>query len=209
MHGKVLILLAMAALGVWGSIAISSASAAAWCQEEAKAAECKSFYGKGTVLKASSASVEFSTSMAIVTCTSSELRMETLEGPTGAGKPLNATMTALTFGGCKTQGGTTCTTSESVNKPYTAATSWLNNNEGRLKLTAGGGEPGVMLKCGLFINCTFTAEPTLEFHGAAMPTLVVPSTALKGAGTTCPVQRTWEPTTYAVTTPTPLYISQS
>jgi hypothetical protein len=121
-------------------------------------------------------------------------------------------MTALTFGGCKTSGGTSCTIT-SANKPFAAETAWTAGNDGTLTLA---GTPGITIKCGILVNCAYAAEPKFEepkltFLGGVAAKLEMASSAFFGKeeeGAECGAM-VWKETNYTVSAPQPLYIAQS
>jgi hypothetical protein len=125
----------------------------------------------------------------------------TAEGKTTAesGEPLPGEVTALSFSGCKTEGGTTCTVT-TQNLPYAASLKATGEGNGTLTVT----NPSVKVVCGFVLSCAFGTEP-LEVKGGA-PAKVIAKEVVpnSGGGSVCPETAKWS-ATYTVTAPEPAY----
>jgi hypothetical protein len=133
--------------------------------------------------------------LANVKCTTSAA-----EGKTTAesGEPLPGEITALSFSGCKTEAGLTCTvTTEKL--PYAASVKATGEGNGTLAVKGG----HVKVKCGFVLDCAFGTEP-LQAKGGAPAKVIAKEVALSGEGAICPEIAKWS-ATYTVTAPNPAY----
>jgi len=111
-------------------------------------------------------------------------------------------VTALSFTGCKTSGGTNCTATV-VNLPYSGhltgtVDGYYNTFHETITDPVGAGE---QLACGFLINCTLTSKE-LTIHGTDDPpeTEIYAENTLSRSGGLCPATAQWD-ATYAVTSP--------
>jgi hypothetical protein len=160
----------------------------------------------GTTLEMSTTQVTFLNTVSTVTCTSSSFKAVT-EAVTGEPLPAKiSTANAPVYGGCKTAGGTECKVT-SVNTPYNVQIKWTSANNGTFKLTNSGvGVPGVDVKCGLLIDCRFTAEVQYTLEGGKPAKVKVVGAPFNVVGMTCPAKAELA-VLYTVNTPSPLYVA--
>lgn len=164
---------------------------------------CTSLYPNGTKISAQLATgtVATLTGTPEMTCKKSTMtgviEDNTSPPPVGHGE-----FTSVTFSECHTGSGTACTV-KAVNLSYTftAETHGL-----LLTATAGKGNPGTIVECGSFINCTFTtAALTLDVKSGDPAHLTASNDTMEASGFLCPSSAKWD-ATYVVTVPRPFYV---
>ena len=207
---KLLGLAGIAAIAAMAFLGAGTASATKLCKTAAEAGACASSYASGTKISASSTEALLKTNLGTVICKKSAVSGKTTTAGGGAGVPVAGTVETLTFSECKL-GSTSCTAT-AVHLTYTASVAWTSGNNGTFTVGKGtGGAPGAHVVCGSLIDCTFTGEGIqLDVDGGA-PALVLAKEevlAKESGGFFCPSTSTWT-ATYSVSTPTPLFISQS
>jgi hypothetical protein len=200
-------LAALAALAMMASLGPGSASAAdtALCIGGNISPFCENPFPEGTSLETSSSNATFETGLGNIKCGKS-----TLNGKTAAstGDPLPIDFSAWTFTGGCALGGTGCTATPGSG-PYDGTLAWTDHSNGSLLLANGGsGGPSVYFKCGFFINCTFSAEPTLDVNGGEPMTIVAAQEPLSASGTFCPSSPKFS-ATYTASSPTVAFVGRT
>lgn len=194
---------AVAALAATAAMAIlwaGSASATTLCS--ANASPCLGTeYGSGTTIEAALASGKSSTllsSLGNVVCTSSTMVGKTTTAG-GEGKAVEGTITGLTFTGCKF-GETSCTVA-AVNLPYAASATTPET----LSITDSEGV-GANVKCGFFVNCTFTAKTApFQVTGGNPAKAKANAIEMERAGALCPSTSLFD-AEYEIQVPKPLFL---
>jgi hypothetical protein len=197
------LLVALAAAAAWLAIA-SSASATALCTTAPGAVDgaCSgSKYPSGTNFSASLnglTTLEFALGAGgSIECLFSSLKGKTTsEG--GAGEPVTAEVTSWIFGSkseetknCVLVGLTACTISDALNVSYASPFNHTAGTKGNGTLTfrphEGGGNPAMIVKCGIFVNCIFkAAEIQFSVVGGSGAIATVTNKAMETEGATCP-----------------------
>jgi hypothetical protein len=213
---KVLMLAAVAATAIM-AFGASSASATALCTVNAGThCPAESMEPSGTdihTVLAPGTSATLTSSLVDVHCTTSTVTGET-ENTGGTEELLLGEITALSFSGCKTTGGTNCTvTVVGVSSTITpTATVEATDHEGNgimeIDPEEGKTAPGAKVVCGLFINCTFESPEgfLLDMEGGAPAHVTASEEELDRSGGICPATASWD-ATYEVTSPTPAYLT--
>ncbi|HEY6551446.1 MAG TPA: hypothetical protein VIY71_09645 [Solirubrobacterales bacterium] len=135
----------------------------------------------------------------------------------GAGTPVGAEVASWIFGSkseeaknCVLVGVIACTISDAINVGYEANFAHSAGTKGNGTLTfkphSGGGNPGMIVKCGTSVNCIFkAAEIQFVVVGGAPATAKVTNKAMELEGMTCPPQALLT-ATYKLT-PSPLFVT--
>jgi hypothetical protein len=171
-------------------------------------------YGPGTEIHAvlkSGTTATLTSALVNVHCTSSTVQGSTSNTGT-TGSPVEGTITALSFSGCKTTSGTACTvTTIGINTttemPIAQVTATGGGN-GLMTVTPDTGDenPGAHVTCGFFINCTFqVSDIELDIDGGNPALSTAIAEPLEREGGICPEEAFWD-ATYEVTTPKPLFV---
>jgi len=197
-HIKMLALAAVAALGLLAVAGAATASASATLCSTNTTPCTGTIYKKSTKISSSlkAGTVATLTASTTVTCKKSTVGGVTTTD-TGHGE-----INAFTFSECHTTSGQACTV-KAVNLNYTATAT-----TGALDITplAGKGNPGALVECGAFINCTFTVNSiTLSVIGGSPATIVAKDEKLNGSGFLCPSEAKWD-AEYTVSSPNPLFL---
>lgn len=148
----------------------------------------------------------FTNSFSNVTCQKTTFSGETTSLG-GTGKPVTASIKALTFEECKTAGGNACTLTP-TNTPWAGSFSANGGGNGSLLLSSSGiGNPGIHLFCEGVFNCTVKAASiTLSVTGGN-PVAVAAGKNLpmEEEGLGCAKENKWD-VEYEVTAPKPLFV---
>lgn len=135
----------------------------------------------------------------------------------GAGTPVGAEVASWIFGSkseeaknCVLVGVIACTISDALNVAYEASFAHSAGTKGNGTLTfkphSGGGNPGMIVKCGTSVNCIFkAAEIQFVVVGGAPATATVTNKAMEREGTLCPAQALL--TASYKLTPSPLFVT--
>jgi hypothetical protein len=179
-----------------------SASATEFCSTETS--PCTgTMYGSGTKFAGKSTNPILTSSITNVTCELAQMGGElTSTGGTGS-TPISGTVTSATWtNNCKTASGTACTITV-LNLPW-SMTGEEAAGENEFTVTVAG-KPGVTVKCGFLINCTFT-QTSLVLSGENGNPAYVTATAeaLNTEGGFCPATASYD-AKYEITTPKPLF----
>jgi len=175
-----------------------TASATTLCS--ANASPCKGTeYKSGTKLEAKAPST-FLSNIGTVSCETATLKGETTSNG-GSGEVVKATISSLTFEGNCHLGGTAC----ALTTPSLPTGSSFNGEGGNGTLNLGtGGE--LTIKCGSFLNCTYSLAVELAFTGGGPAVAAVNKAILaKGKGFLCPKTMEWD-AEYKFQQPEPLYL---
>jgi hypothetical protein len=193
----------IAALALMAVAGVSSAAArTVICKTAETACSEANTYGSGTSLKAASTAVTITTSLDAISCTASALEGETTAV---SGEPLPATFSGWSLESCQ-RNEKACTTGSAEHLPYSASITSVGGGNGTVALKGSGGEVGWLVKCGSFINCTFSFQPTLTAEGGSSAHLSVDQ-AMNRSGEICPKSATFA-ATYTVSSPQVVYVSQ-
>jgi hypothetical protein len=180
-----------------GAASASAAESSVLC--ETNTTPCTSAVPTGTTVSASSNSAVLSTSIATVTCEESATSLKATEGTHKEGAQLGE-ITALSFGKCKTNTGTSCTVT-TTGIPAKSALQYTTLMNGTLTVTPKTTNPGATVVCGGLINCTFTtASAALSVEGGEPLVAKANGITLNRSGGICPSTSTWT-ATYKATTP--------
>lgn len=146
-----------------------------------------------------------------VTCKTSKATFKgTAKG--GATTPEKGSITTLSFEGCETTLGSSCTV-EAVNLSYASELQYTLGSNGTAMVQSGGkGTPGATVSCaGGTLACVFSAEPSMSVQGGNPATVVATSVAMKLSEKEgflkCPKEATWS-ATYKATSPTAIYVAR-
>ncbi|HSR93799.1 MAG TPA: hypothetical protein VLK56_02950, partial [Solirubrobacterales bacterium] len=150
---KTLSLAAVAAMALMALVGAGNASATVLCKATPSAkgvCPAGEKYAANTTVTAKSGTATLDTNTEDVTCeTSSTAVKNTAE----SGSPLSGEVPSLTFSGCKSTGGVTCSV-ESVGAPWGANVAWSSGGNGNLTVSNG----GARVSCGFgFLQCRFGA----------------------------------------------------
>jgi hypothetical protein len=193
-----------AALAATAFIGAGSASATVLCK--AAQADCTpaNTYPAETEIGAQATSLTFHTSIIDIKCTSSGLEAVT---EAEAGTPLDL-LARLTFGGCATPGGSSCSVemAPGLGGVYETAIAWTSGNNGTLLEAF----PRTNVNCTGGIICTYSSVPggtKFAVTGGNPATVTASKVALAAEGPFCPASTTVS-VTYTVQSPKPLFVSQ-
>ncbi len=189
-------LTALAALVVVAAVGSETASATVLCTVAGPECPSGATYPAETEIKGTG-EAEINTSVGAISCATSSLTAITSEKE---GKPLQAEVTALTFNSCFIS-SVPCTI-EAEGLPYSSPIEYLGGVVASLTLE----EPNFYVKCGFFINCTYSAsEPELALEGeSSSPAIRAAAVELTRSGKFCPKEGGTFSATYNVEQP-PLF----
>ncbi len=186
------LVLGCAILAFAGPGAASAANTGLCSAEEA---ECRydNLYLSETELSmklAGETKTTFETNLGTISCSKATLGGVTLAV---VGEPLAAETTSWTFGECLLGGLTSCSL-EAKNTPYATTIAATGGGDGTLTLTNGGtGSPGLIVVCGLSVNCTLSASSISFQSNSGSPAVVSPNgVKFEGSGSKCPTTVTWK-----------------
>ena len=209
---KVIGLTGVAAIVAMAFVGVGTASATGLCSAAPSGASCNAgtAYKTGQTYEAEAVNALLKTNLENVTCATSKTTLKQTQENTGAGVALLGEITALTFSGCKSSGGFSCTVL-SVNAPYKAS---LLSSTGLLSVTAKTGEPSASVSCAggllacVFGNTTFEL-PLVSGNPAEVKAEGVPLKMTKKTGfLNCPTSSEWI-ATYVAKTPASIWVSES
>ncbi|MGN6256701.1 MAG: hypothetical protein ACTHN3_02980 [Solirubrobacterales bacterium] len=150
-----------------------------------------------------------------VTCTKSTISGKT----TSAGSStttVTGEITAVSFTGCtESVFHSSCTvTSENLPWKVEVHSSSTNGNGAMTAFSSGKGNPGAIVECSFFVNCTYsTTSATLSVTGGnpakVLASKVPLAATTSGTHTTCPSNTATWTAEYEITTPKPLFVEGS
>jgi hypothetical protein len=200
---RAILLVAALAVAAWLALA-ASAGATTLCTTapgEADGSCSGSKYPTGTNFSASlngTTTLKFRLGAETIECLFSSLKGKTTnEG--GAGQPVTAEVTSWIFGSkseeaknCVLVGVTACTVSDALNVPYESPFSHTAGTKGNGTMTfkagGGGGNPAMIVKCGL-TNCIFkAAEIQFSVVGGSGAVATVTEKVMETEGALCPAE---------------------
>lgn len=202
-HLKALGLAAFATAILVMSIGAATASATEFCSTNTS--PCTgTMYGSGTKFAGKSVGVATLTnSITNVTCENAEMGGEMTSTGGSGSTPISGKVTSATWtGNCKTATGTACTITV-LNLPW-SLTGEKAGVENEFNVTVAG-NPGVTVKCGFLINCTFKQTSlTLSGESGSPAYVVATAEGLNQEGGFCPKTASYD-AKYELTTPNPLF----
>jgi hypothetical protein len=218
---KAILSAAVLAVAAWLALA-ASAGATTLCTTapgEVDGACSGSKYPSGTNF---SASLNGTTTLKFLLGTTETIEciFSSLKGKTtsegGAGQPVTAEITSWIFGSkseeaknCVLVGVTACTVSDALNVPYESPFSHTTGTKGNgtmtLKAGGGGGNPAMIVKCGI-TSCIFkAAEIKFSVVGGSGAVATVTGKAMELEGALCPSEV--KMTAQYKLTPSPMHIT--
>lgn len=223
MSARTLGVVALAAIVASLALVPGSASAARLCTLEPAANEgpCKgSIYPGSTAFSGGLGATNLVITLGAtgtIECLFSTVKGTIKNEGGGAGTPVGAEVASWIFGSkseeaknCLLVGVIACTISDGLNVAYEANFAHSAGTKGNGTLTfkphAGGGNPGMIVKCGTSVNCIFKA-PEIQFVvvGGAKATAKVTKKAMEREGSNCPGEALLT-ATYELT-PGPLFVT--
>ena len=203
-HLKMLGLCLAVALAAMALVGVGTASATRLCAVNSSPCPAASTYGKGTAIKAQlvpGTTSVVSSGFVTVVCTESTMSGKTTSAGGGSGTPVTGSISSVTWKGCKTTSGGSCTAS-ALNTPWSASVSGSGGN-GTMSISGAAGK----FTCS--VTCEYEAKSASVSVSGGNPARIKASNvgfSRIGGSFLCSSSASWS-AEYEVTSPKPAFVT--